>query len=125
MGHYDSSRPGYCAACGAGPGDFENGECVFCKRPGTQNPKDDKPRGATPGIPRIRIGKKPELPQRLGGGILTQHVTTDGRKWKEVATALGWQELVNAGHAANAELERVGQAQREFLEEYAKDMIHP
>lgn len=30
MGHYDSSREGYCAGCGAAPGNMVNGECPFC-----------------------------------------------------------------------------------------------
>lgn len=31
MGHYDSSRPGYCAACGAAPGNHRaDGTCEFC-----------------------------------------------------------------------------------------------
>jgi len=31
MGHYDSSRPGYCAGCGAAPGNMNaDGSCPFC-----------------------------------------------------------------------------------------------
>lgn len=31
MGHYDSSRPGYCAGCGAAPGNMlVDGTCPFC-----------------------------------------------------------------------------------------------
>lgn len=30
MGHYDSSRPGYCPGCGAAPGNMTNGKCMFC-----------------------------------------------------------------------------------------------
>lgn len=31
MGHYDDSRPGYCAKCGAGPGNMRaDGTCPFC-----------------------------------------------------------------------------------------------
>lgn len=32
MGHYDSSRPGYCGACGAAPGNMrKDGSCKLCK----------------------------------------------------------------------------------------------
>lgn len=31
MGHYDECRPGYCAACGAAPGNMRSdGTCEFC-----------------------------------------------------------------------------------------------
>jgi hypothetical protein len=30
MGHYDSCREGYCAGCGAAPGNMVNGVCPFC-----------------------------------------------------------------------------------------------
>jgi hypothetical protein len=33
MGHYDDSRPGYCARCGAAPGNIKNGRCAFCVFP--------------------------------------------------------------------------------------------
>lgn len=32
MGHYDECRPGYCANCGAAPGNFKNGKCEFCEK---------------------------------------------------------------------------------------------
>lgn len=32
MGHYDECRPGYCAKCGAGPGNLRaDGSCPFCQ----------------------------------------------------------------------------------------------
>ena len=30
MGHYDSCREGYCGKCGAAPGNFIDGACMFC-----------------------------------------------------------------------------------------------
>lgn len=30
MGHYDSCREGYCASCGAGPGNIKKGVCQYC-----------------------------------------------------------------------------------------------
>jgi hypothetical protein len=30
MGHYDDSRPGYCAVCGAAPGNIKAGVCGIC-----------------------------------------------------------------------------------------------
>lgn len=30
MGHYDNCRDGYCAVCGAAPGNIKNGKCEFC-----------------------------------------------------------------------------------------------
>jgi len=35
MGHYDTSRDGYCGACGAAPGNFINGVCGICNPPRT------------------------------------------------------------------------------------------
>lgn len=32
MGHYDSSRDGYCGKCGAAPGNMIKGLCEFCDR---------------------------------------------------------------------------------------------
>lgn len=31
MGHYDSCREGYCAKCGAAPGNHYGGYCQFCQ----------------------------------------------------------------------------------------------
>ena len=31
MGHYDNCRDGYCAKCGAAPGNLINGKCEFCR----------------------------------------------------------------------------------------------
>lgn len=33
MGHYDSSRDGYCGKCGAAPGNMVDGACPFCHPP--------------------------------------------------------------------------------------------
>jgi hypothetical protein len=30
MGHYDNCRDGYCARCGAAPGNIKDGKCEFC-----------------------------------------------------------------------------------------------
>jgi ribosomal protein L37E len=30
MGHYDNCRDGYCARCGAAPGNIKDGVCEFC-----------------------------------------------------------------------------------------------
>ena len=30
MGHYDNCRDGYCARCGAAPGNIKSGVCEFC-----------------------------------------------------------------------------------------------
>ena len=30
MGHYDNCREGYCARCGAAPGNIKDGVCEFC-----------------------------------------------------------------------------------------------
>lgn len=30
MGHYDNCREGYCAKCGAAPGNHYGGYCEFC-----------------------------------------------------------------------------------------------
>lgn len=47
MGHYDECRPGYCASCGAGPGNLEanGGVCPFCHPPKAKKvkPVEQKP----------------------------------------------------------------------------------
>jgi hypothetical protein len=42
MGHYDSSRPGYCPRCGAAPGNMRvDGTCEFCATLETQGVTPD------------------------------------------------------------------------------------
>lgn len=70
MGHYDSSRPGYCGACGAAPGNIVDGVCNICHpetKPDTRLrvnpaavwpfPTDSKPR---------KTGKSPLLAAPYG-----------------------------------------------------------
>jgi hypothetical protein len=48
MGHYDSSRPGYCAGCGAAPGNMSaDGSCPFC----TARRKAFKSKAAADSVP--------------------------------------------------------------------------
>jgi len=58
--HYDNCRPGYCAVCGAAPGNIFNGVCSIChpgpevERPmlvGTTRPRGWKPTKALPAAP--------------------------------------------------------------------------
>lgn len=42
MSHYDSCRDGYCARCGAAPGNMVNGRCPFCVTKPKANPKTVK-----------------------------------------------------------------------------------
>lgn len=41
MGHYDNCRDGYCARCGAAPGNMKDGLCEFCDRTPSKPPKTD------------------------------------------------------------------------------------
>ncbi len=41
MGHYDNSREGYCAKCGAAPGNMVDGACEFCHPPKSKKAVDD------------------------------------------------------------------------------------
>lgn len=54
MGHYDECREGYCAGCGAAPGNLKNGVCPFCK--------DKEPKDAV----KIQLGAKREKAKMFG-----------------------------------------------------------
>lgn len=71
MGHYDSSRPGYCAGCGAAPGNLRaDGSCPFCepRKAAAKKGSDPKPEVKKCGtcrhlnIPLDRSGRR--IPQK-------------------------------------------------------------
>ena len=52
MGHYDSSRPGYCAGCGAAPGNMrDDGSCPFCEVRGEDEDHTSEDGGPTEADP--------------------------------------------------------------------------
>jgi len=48
MGHYDNCREGYCAKCGAAPGNFVGGVCSVCNPPKRRAKAPTKPKPFPP-----------------------------------------------------------------------------
>lgn len=73
MGHYDSSRDGYCG-CGAGPGNIVGGVCNICGRGEPTKPVDK--RGG-------------EGPYVIGRGAALQHLNFADIEARVIATMAG------------------------------------
>lgn len=61
MGHYDSCRDGYCAGCGAAPGNLINGKCPFCESRRNMFKKYDEEKAAKqPKLVKVKDNKPSE-----------------------------------------------------------------
>lgn len=60
MGHYDNCRSdeGYCAGCGAAPGNMVFGLCEFCDKDAIRRLREDLLKNQTPKPPKPRIKAK-------------------------------------------------------------------
>lgn len=63
MGHYDNCREGYCAACGAAPGNIKSGKCEFCTTKSWLSKSGDR----TPATPKVPV-KEERHPYAFGPG---------------------------------------------------------
>ena len=98
MGHYDSSRPGYCGGCGAAPGNMNpDGSCPFCaprqkllqehrQKMALTKPVDKPRKGGTPFLTEVDLAEA-ELrllakPFQTPPAVL---ITSDGAVWGRVS----------------------------------------